>query len=68
MACFKFRSEKVVAFCRLAISSNCGCRHVPETGVAGEAGFDAGVAGVACIDISVSRQTQYQGNVTLLED
>jgi hypothetical protein len=44
--CFKFWSEKVVAFCRLAISSNWGCRHVPVTGVAGEAGLDAGVAGV----------------------
>jgi hypothetical protein len=66
--CFKFRSEKVVAFCRLAISSNWGCRHVPVTGVAGEADFDAGVAGVAGVDIFFPRRTQYQVYVTLLAD
>lgn len=44
-----FLSEKVEAFWRLAISSNCGCRHVPVTGVAGFSGvcgFVVGVAGV----------------------
>jgi hypothetical protein len=45
MTCFRFWSEKVVAFCRLAISSNWGCRHVPVTGVAGEPDLGAGVTG-----------------------
>ena len=39
-----FLSEKVAACCRLAISSNLGCRHVPGDGVTGSAGTDCGVA------------------------
>ena len=44
-----FLSVKVAACCRLAISSNLGCRHVPGDGVTGSAGVVCGVVFRLCI-------------------
>lgn len=48
-----FLSEKFEAFCLLAISSNCGCRHVPVTGVDGVTGLVVGVVGVDVIAVDM---------------